>query len=455
MRSVIGVFRRRQSYVSLGYVLLHLPLSVAYMSLIAIGLTRGPGSLTDLLVLVGIGLAIWGVAIAERAMASEWFGARLTPMAPQRPPDRKWYQRVGDLLSNPVTWKTLAYVALEAPLGFVVGGFALAGVLVGIFGTLGSLLGLFTAFIVAAIQGVGSVPPPLPLVLIVTSCVSFAILVATLLLAPYVARAQIYLVRVLLGMSETQAALAAARAEAEAQRARAEVSDRSRRDLVLNVSHELRNPLATIKAHIDTLRGDEGVEPSEEERRRYLEVLERETDRLSSLVEELLTLASADSGGLHLDMEPVDAGAVATQVHEAMAPLAWRERHIRLLYNAEPAEGAVLADRSRLAQVMMNLVRNAITQTSEGGLVAIEVKPLEEGPVELSVSDTGPGIAPQDTDKIFERFYRTDSSRARSTGGFGLGLAIAREMVEAMGGRIRVESTPGQGSRFTVTLGRA
>ncbi len=103
----------------------------------------------------------------------------------------------------------------------------------------------------------------------------------------------------------------------------------------------------------------------------------------------------------------------------------------------------------------MNLVRNAITHTPEGGMVAIEVKPLETGPVELSVSDTGPGIAPDETEKIFERFYRADASRSRATGGFGLGLAIAREMVDAMGGRISVVSTPGQGSRFTVTLARA
>jgi two-component system, OmpR family, phosphate regulon sensor histidine kinase PhoR len=455
VRSVVGVFQRRQAYVSLGYILLHFPLSFLYLTILGVGLGRGLLTFTDLLVLIPVGLAIWGVVAAERGMARDWFQARLTPMAPQRPPDRPWAQRVADFLSNPVTWKCLAYVALETPLGFIVGGFALMGTLIGVFGTVGSLLALVTVFVVALAIAPDSVPVAVPFVMIITTCASFAILLATLLLAPPVARAQVYLVRVMLGMSETQAALAAARAEAESQRTRAEVSDRSRRDLVLNVSHELRNPLATIKAHIDTLRGDEGVEPSEEERKRYLEVLGRETDRLSSLVEELLTLASADSGGLHLDIEPVDPQAVATQVHEAMAPLAWRERHIRLLYNAEPAESSVLADRSRLAQVMMNLVRNAITQTSEGGLVAIEVKPLQEGPVELSVSDTGPGIAPQDTDKIFERFYRTDSSRARSTGGFGLGLAIAREMVEAMGGRIRVESTPGQGSRFTVTLGRA
>jgi len=183
-------------------------------------------------------------------------------------------------------------------------------------------------------------------------------------------------------------------------------------------------------------------------------VLNREVDRLAALVDELLTLASADAGRLQLEMGPVNAGEVATQVHDAMAPLAWRERHIQLLCDTDGAP-EVMADRGRLAQVLMNLVRNAITHTPEGGLVAIAVKPLETGPVEMTVSDTGAGIEPDDADRIFERFYRTDASRTRATGGFGLGLAIAREMVDAMGGRISVDSSPGQGSKFTVTLARA
>jgi signal transduction histidine kinase len=289
---------------------------------------------------------------------------------------------------------------------------------------------------------------------LVVSVLCLGVLIVTLHVARVVARLQLWFVRAMLGMSETAAALAAARAEAAAERSRADVADRSRRDLVLNVSHELRNPLATIRAHVETLRGDGGEEPEAEDRRRYLEVLNRETARMSLLVDELLTLASADTGTLQLDVSPVDAAEVATQVHDAMAPLAWRERHIQLLCNTDGAS-SVMADRGRLVQVLMNLVRNAITHTPEGGLVAIEVRPLEAGPVEVSVSDTGLGISPEDTEKIFDRFYRTDESRSRATGGFGLGLAIAREMVHAMGGRIAVDSTPGQGSRFTVTLSRA
>jgi signal transduction histidine kinase len=443
-----------RTYLSLAYILLRLPLSLLYATIVSLAFSQGV-AVTTLILLVPAAIGVWVAVVLERAMASSWFGVNLTPLAPTPALDRGWRERLGDLLANPVTWKSLAYVLLEVPIGFALSAVALLGLVIGFFGTIGSLLGLVVAIVLTASGSGVDVPPPVPFVLAGGVVASAAVFIGTLHAARVAAEAQLWLVNVMLSMSQTQIALAAARAEATAAKARAESADRSRRDLVLNVSHELRNPLATIRAHVDTLRGDDGSEPSPDDRHRYLDVLSRETDRLASLVEELLTLASAESGGLHLDMEPVDAGAIASQVHESMAPLAWRERHIQLLCNAEAGKQPVLADRGRLAQVLMNLVRNAITHTPEGGLVAIEVKPLETGPVEMSVSDTGTGVPPEEMDKIFDRFYRTDESRARTTGGFGLGLAIAREMVEAMGGRIRVESTPGQGSRFTVTLGRA
>jgi signal transduction histidine kinase len=443
-----------RTYLSLAYVLLRLPLSLIYATIVGLAFSQG-NVITAVILLIPAALGVWVAVVVERTMAKSWFGAPLTPMAPEAAPNRPWRERLTDLVANPVTWKSLAYILIEVPVGFVASVFALVGLVFGVLGTIGFVMGSVVIFIVALAGDGRTIPPPLPFVFAGGLVVSVSVLLGTLHAARPAAQAQVWLVTQMLGMSQTQLALAAARAEAAAERARAESSDRSRRDLVLNVSHELRNPLATIRAHVDTLRGDDGVLPSPDDQQRYLEVLSRETDRLGSLVEELLTLASADTGQLQLDIGPVDAAAVATQVHEAMAPLAWRERHIRLLCTAETGNEPVMADRGRLAQVLMNLVRNAITQTPEGGLVAIEVKPLETGPVEMSVSDTGPGIESAESEKIFERFYRTDASRARSTGGFGLGLAIAREMVEAMGGRIRVESAPGQGSRFTVTLGRA
>ena len=455
VRRILSVFADNRTYVSLAYVLLRLPFAIVYSGIIGFIVLRGFQTLLSLLLLVPAGMAIWGGVVTERAMARAWFGARLTPMSPERPPDRTWWQRIVDFIANPVTWKSLGFVAVEATLGFGVGLAAWFGILMGTLGTVGFALGVITAVLAILVAGAdANVPPALPPIFVGLSVLSVGVLVLTLWAVRWTAQIQVSFVRVMLGMSETAAALEAARTEAATERARAEVADQSRRDLVLNVSHELRNPLATIRAHVDTLRGDGGDEPSADDRRRYLEVLNRETGRMSLLVDELLTLASADTGSLHLDVGPVNAAEVATQVHDAMAPLAWRERHIQLLCNTGGAP-SVLADRTRLAQVLMNLVRNAITHTPEGGLVAIEVKPLETGPVEVSVSDTGPGIPAEETEKIFERFYRTDASRTRSTGGFGLGLAIAREMVDAMGGRISVDSGPGQGSRFSVILSRA
>ena len=455
VRRILSVFADNRTYVSLAYVLLRLPFAIVYSGIIGFIVLRGFQTLLSLLLLVPAGMAIWGGVVTERAMARAWFGARLTPMSPERPPDRTWWQRIVDFIANPVTWKSLGFVAVEATLGFGVGLAAWFGILMGTLGTVGFALGVITAVLAILVAGAdANVPPALPPIFVGLSVLSVGVLVLTLWAVRWTAQIQVSFVRVMLGMSETAAALEAARTEAATERARAEVADQSRRDLVLNVSHELRNPLATIRAHVDTLRGDGGDEPSADDRRRYLAVLNRETGRMSLLVDELLTLASADTGSLHLDVGPVNAAEVATQVHDAMAPLAWRERHIQLLCNTGGAP-SVLADRTRLAQVLMNLVRNAITHTPEGGLVAIEVKPLETGPVEVSVSDTGPGIPAEETEKIFERFYRTDASRTRSTGGFGLGLAIAREMVDAMGGRISVDSAPGQGSRFSVILSRA
>lgn len=455
VRRIFSVAADGKTYLSLGYILLRLPLSLAYAGIIGFILYRGLDNILSAILIIPAAFAVYGVVLVERAMASNWFGAQLTPLAPERPAERTWRQRLADLASNPVTWKSLAYVVIEAIAGFVVGLVALGGLLIGVFGTLGAAMAFLISMLALLFGASGAnIPPGLPVGAFFGTFVGLGVLLLTLYAARWLVRVQVWFVRVMLGMSITQVALAAARADADAQRTRAELADRSRRDLVLNVSHELRNPLATIRAHVDTLRGDDAQEPPPEDRKRYLEVLNRETDRLASLVDELLTLASADTGELHLDVGPVDASEIATQVHDAMAPLAWRERHIQLLCNTA-ASPTVLADRGRLVQVLMNLVRNAITHTPEGGLVAIEVKPLETGPVEVSVSDTGPGIAPEEKEKIFERFYRADASRTRATGGFGLGLAIAREMVDAMGGRISVDSSPGQGSRFTVTLARA
>jgi two-component system sensor histidine kinase BaeS len=123
-----------------------------------------------------------------------------------------------------------------------------------------------------------------------------------------------------------------------------------------------------------------------------------------------------------------------------------------LAHEVEPGLPLLLADRQRLSQVLLNLVRNAITYTPTGGIVSLAACRAAGDYLVLSVADTGSGIAPADLQRIFERFYRADESRARSSGGFGLGLAIARDLVEAMGGTITAESTVGEGSCFNVVL---
>jgi histidine kinase len=149
----------------------------------------------------------------------------------------------------------------------------------------------------------------------------------------------------------------------------------------------------------------------------------------------------------------VSVSEVVEHVHSALAPLARRERKVTLVKSLpEQALPNVVADRDRLIQVLMNLVRNACAYTPEGGIVSLEAAASDPGGVTIGVSDTGMGIPPEELERIFERFYRTDASRARSTGGFGLGLSIARDLIEAMRGSLTAQSEMGVGSRFAVWL---
>jgi two-component system phosphate regulon sensor histidine kinase PhoR len=179
-----------------------------------------------------------------------------------------------------------------------------------------------------------------------------------------------------------------------------------------------------------------------------------ETRRLSDLIEDLLMLARADAHELKMTTRAVDIAALVGQVTESMTALARQERRVTLKPDVARAEIWAYADPDRLTQVLNNLVRNAINYTPEGGVVSLQVTG-EDAWVTIAVADTGIGIGPEELTHIFDRFYRTDSSRARDSGGFGLGLSIARELVEAMGGTLTVTSEPGLGSKFSVTVRRA
>jgi signal transduction histidine kinase len=261
--------------------------------------------------------------------------------------------------------------------------------------------------------------------------------------------------RSLLGVSDAELRLVEARRQVTLEHQRADVSDQRRRELVLNVSHELRTPLASIRGHLDTLRMPPDQRPDSVDETRYLDVMSREVDRLNSLVDDLLLVARGESGQMRLELTSVDPVNVVQQVRDTMAPMASRDRHVALIVQAANAVPPAKADPARLAQVLMNLVRNAITNTPDGGAVSLQVAPEGDRWVVITVADTGAGMTPDELDRAFDRFYRTDASRTRVTGGFGLGLPISKELVAAMGGTMRAESRVGEGSRFHVQLERA
>jgi signal transduction histidine kinase len=236
--------------------------------------------------------------------------------------------------------------------------------------------------------------------------------------------------------------------ELEAARARTEAALEAKRALVANVSHELRTPLASIRGHTESLlMQDEDPET----RRAYLAVIDRETAQFSRLVDDLFTLSTTEVGALPLDLGPLDLGKVVEEVASSMRPAAHRERRVTITTAVAPDLSPALADRRRVVQILANLTRNALNHTPEGGLVALRAE-MRTGWIALVVEDTGVGIPVERLPHVFERFYRGDDARDRDHGGAGLGLAIVRELVEAMGGQVGAESTEGQGSQFWVLL---
>jgi signal transduction histidine kinase len=184
---------------------------------------------------------------------------------------------------------------------------------------------------------------------------------------------------------------------------------------------------------------------------RDMEVIHAETERLTSLIDDLFTLTRAEARQLPLQLTSVDLFALVSRLAETIAPLARRQRSLELVTSLPDQLPLVLADTTRLEQILLNLIQNALRHTPPGGIIAIAAIAMPTM-VTISVSDTGEGIAAEDLPFVFERFYRGDSSRSRETGGAGLGLALVRELTEAMDGSVSVESTLGRGSRFTVCL---
>jgi signal transduction histidine kinase len=219
----------------------------------------------------------------------------------------------------------------------------------------------------------------------------------------------------------------------------------SRRELVANVSHELKTPITAIRAHLENLL--DGVEQPDAE---TLQVMLAQSERLGRLVEQLLDLSRLESGEVPLRREEVALAPLVTQVMSE-SEVASADRDVDVRSDVPDDLPTIEADPERVHQVLFNLVDNAVRYTPEGGEVRIDAE-RRNGSVEVRVADTGVGIPPEDLPRLFERFYRVDPSRARGDGGTGIGLAIARSVVEAHGGSIHAVSEPGHGSTFTFDL---
>lgn len=219
----------------------------------------------------------------------------------------------------------------------------------------------------------------------------------------------------------------------------------SNRTLTANASHELRTPLAVMRAHLESAElRNQPLTPLE------TDLLRREVTRLERLVEDLFALSRAELKRLEIAQQRVSLPLLVSDLTHALEPLA-RTGNVTLLNSVSSGLKSVAADEERLQQVLRNLVTNAIRYTPEGGIVRLSARARGDV-VSLSVQDTGIGIESDDLKRIFEPFYRTDPARTRSSGGSGLGLALVRELLERMGGRVSAESTVGRGSTFTLEL---
>ena len=222
-------------------------------------------------------------------------------------------------------------------------------------------------------------------------------------------------------------------------------SEQSRRRLFADIAHELRTPLSVIGGTVDAML-DGVYKPSTDN----LNSIKEETEVLTRLVAELRDLTLAESGHLKLQIEPTNLVELV-QRQVSQAEVIARGKNITLSTNIADELPEIEADGRRIEQVVANLLDNALNHTPSGGTVTVDVSPDKDG-VLVSVADTGEGIPAEHLPYIFERFYKVDDARSRKTGGAGLGLAIAKQMVELHGGKIWVESESGKGSKFSFTL---
>lgn len=229
--------------------------------------------------------------------------------------------------------------------------------------------------------------------------------------------------------------------------------ERIRKDFVANVSHELRTPVSVIKGYAETMLS-EGSSLTPDKTTHFAAIIHNHAERLANLISDLLTLARIESGAL--PMEPLPT-SIEPAVNRAVRLLdqKWSDKNIKVTSDETIGTAPmVLADQQRLEQVLVNLLENAVKFTPASGAITIAAADIGTH-VRISVQDNGCGIPAKDLQRIFERFYRVDTARSRELGGTGLGLSIVKHIVQAHGGSVSVESTPGKGSTFSFTLRKA
>lgn len=226
-------------------------------------------------------------------------------------------------------------------------------------------------------------------------------------------------------------------------------SAEQQRDFVANVSHEIRTPLTSIEGFSQALL--EGVVDGEEDRRKYLRIISEESKRLQRVLNQLLALSRIDAGAWALHPSPIEPEELIRELEARFQPLA-EEKEVRLCTEISPGLRALRTDRDALELVLTNLLDNALKFTPPGGKVTLCADPLPRGGLRIQVRDTGQGIPEDKLGRIFDRFFRVEPSRSQRHGGSGLGLAVSRELVHLLQGKITVWSKPGEGSIFTVEI---
>jgi signal transduction histidine kinase len=226
---------------------------------------------------------------------------------------------------------------------------------------------------------------------------------------------------------------------------------RARQVLVASVSHELRTPVAVVRGYLESIQACDTVP---ETLPQDLAVMESEILHLQRMLDDLFTLSKVEVEALPLNLQPVMLATAVRQRLAALAPLAWERECTKLVAGMPEGLPPVYADKDRLDQILTNLLRNALRHTPPGGIVVVRAE-AEADRVRLDVCDTGEGIAPEELTHVWERFYRGEKARAQDRHGAGLGLALVKELAEAMGGTVDVQSVVGEGSCFTVWLPRS